>query len=92
MEAIAQRWADQCTFGHDIARNKIDGTSVSGKIKIFYRSIFSDIKVGQNVYVRGGYRQEASVQGELKHAVQLWYDEVRSPILGFNSQDIKPFV
>lgn len=75
LEAIAQRWADQCTFGHDIARNKIDGTSV-----------------GQNVYVRGGYRQEASVQGELKHAVQLWYDEVRSPILGFNSQDIKPFV
>ena len=41
MEAIAQRWADQCTFGHDIARNKIDGTSVSGKIKILYRSIFS---------------------------------------------------
>ena len=28
LEAIAQRWSDQCTFGHDSERNKLDGTSV----------------------------------------------------------------
>ena len=25
---VAQRWADQCTFGHDTSRNKLDGTYV----------------------------------------------------------------
>ena len=29
LEAIAQRWADQCNFGHDTTRDKLDGTSVS---------------------------------------------------------------
>ena len=28
LEAVAQRWADQCTFGHDSTRDKLDGTSV----------------------------------------------------------------
>ena len=28
LEAIAQRWSDQCTSGHDSERNKLDGTSV----------------------------------------------------------------
>merc|ERR1711890_76714 len=28
LEIIAQRWADQCTFGHDSSRNKLDGTYV----------------------------------------------------------------
>ena len=31
LEAIAQRWADQCNFGHDTTRDKLDGTSVSWK-------------------------------------------------------------
>ena len=29
LEAVAQRWADQCTFGHDKKRDKLDGTYVS---------------------------------------------------------------
>ena len=29
LEAIAQRWSDQCTFGHDTTRDKLDGTSVN---------------------------------------------------------------
>ena len=29
LEAVAQRWADQCKFGHDSKREKLDGTYVS---------------------------------------------------------------
>ena len=28
LEAVAQRWADQCKFGHDKKREKLDGTYV----------------------------------------------------------------
>ena len=28
LEAVAQRWSDQCNFGHDSVRDKLDGTSV----------------------------------------------------------------
>merc|ERR1711931_97016 len=28
LEAVAQRWADQCQFGHDSSINKLDGTAV----------------------------------------------------------------
>ena len=29
LETVAQRWADQCTSGHDGERGKLDGTYVS---------------------------------------------------------------
>ena len=29
LETVAQRWADQCNFGHDKKREKLDGTYVS---------------------------------------------------------------
>ena len=28
LEAVAQRWVDQCTVGHDEKRDKLDGTNV----------------------------------------------------------------
>ena len=28
LATVAQMWADQCTFGHDDERNKLDGTYV----------------------------------------------------------------
>merc|ERR1719295_423836 len=36
LEEIAQRWADQCTFGHDKVRTKLDGTSVGQNAYIGY--------------------------------------------------------
>ena len=35
---IAQRWADQCTFGHDKERSKLDGTKVGQNAFIGYSS------------------------------------------------------
>ena len=32
LEAIAQRWADQCQFGHDTNQKKLDGTSVGQNV------------------------------------------------------------
>ena len=29
LETVAQRWADQCRFAHDVKREKLDGTHVS---------------------------------------------------------------
>ena len=34
LEAIAQRWADQCQSGHDINKKKLDGTSVGQNVAL----------------------------------------------------------
>ena len=64
MEEIAQRWADQCTFGHDSVRGKLDGTSVGQNAFIGYSS---------------AQGQEEVIQAAMASPAQSWYDEVTSP-------------
>jgi len=64
LEEIAQRWADQCTFGHDKVRTKLDGTSV-GQNLFMERS-----------YAQG---EESVIQSAMADAAQDWYDEVSKP-------------
>eukprot|EP00092_Neocalanus_flemingeri_P016210 GFUD01017545.1.p1 GENE.GFUD01017545.1~~GFUD01017545.1.p1 ORF type:complete len:219 (-),score=53.51 GFUD01017545.1:68-724(-) len=64
LEDIAQRWADQCTFGHDSVRSKLDGTSVGQNAYIGYSSAQS---------------QEDVIQAAMAGPAQSWYGEVTSP-------------
>ena len=64
LEAVAQRWADQCTFGHDSERAKLDGTYVG------QNAYWGGSTVEQD---------EAAVQGGMATAAQNWYDEVTNP-------------
>jgi len=64
LEAIAQRWADQCEFGHDSVRTKLDGTSVGQNAYIGYSSAAA---------------AEATVQAGMGGPAQNWYDEVTNP-------------
>ena len=64
LEAIAQRWADQCTHGHDSTKGKLDGTYVGQNVAVSSNSQQQD---------------EAAVQGGMTNAAQNWYDEVTDP-------------
>jgi len=64
LEAVAQRWADQCQFGHDSSRNKLDGTAVGQNAYWGGSSVESD---------------ESTVQAGMTDAAQAWYDEVSDP-------------
>merc|ERR1712227_1131541 len=64
LEAIAQRWSDQCTFGHDSERNKLDGTSVGQNA--YWGASTQQVS-------------EADVQAGVNKATQAWYDEVTNP-------------
>jgi len=64
LEQIAQRWADQCTFGHDSVRTKLDGTGVGQNAFIGYSSAQSE---------------EGVVQAAMAGPAQSWYDEVTRP-------------
>merc|ERR1719427_1079418 len=64
LEEIAQRWADQCTFGHDSVRTKLDGTKVGQNAYLGYSSAQSD---------------EASIQAAMDTPAQSWYGEVTDP-------------
>jgi len=64
LEEIAQRWADQCTFGHDSVRTKLDGTKVGQNAYLGYSSAQSD---------------EASIQAAMATPAQSWYGEVTDP-------------
>jgi len=64
LELIAQRWADQCTFGHDSVRTKLDGTQVGQNTFIGYSS---------------AQAEEGVVQAGMAQPAQSWYDEVTNP-------------
>jgi len=64
LEAIAQRWVDQCTFGHDSKRNKLDGTYV-GQNAFFGSTSWEEDQAGLTDKAGG--------------AAQAWYDEVIDP-------------
>lgn len=73
--AIAQRWADQCTFDHDKVRNKEDGTWVGQNA---YERASNQMK-----------DKETLMNEVANEATLAWYNEVESP--GFNSAHINPF-
>jgi len=62
--ASAQRWADQCNFGHDSERSKIDGTRVGQNVFIGWTS---------------DERSYESVMEEIDGGVDSWYNEVKDP-------------
>ena len=64
LAAVAQRWADQCTFGHDDDRNKCDGTYVG-------QNAYSSWNSQQFT--------QAEVMTDAVNSVQAWYDEVADP-------------
>ena len=64
LAAIAQRWADQCKFGHDGDRSKCDGTYVGQNAFSSWNSRESTLE---------------EVMANSANAVQSWYDEVASP-------------
>jgi len=64
LEAVAQRWADQCTFGHDSNRDKLDGTSVGQNA---YMSMSSQVSTAEEV------------MATVDNAVTAWYNEVTNP-------------
>ena len=64
LEEIAQRWADQCSFGHDSERSKLDGTKVGQNVFISYNSA----QMGED-----------SVMAAMASPAQNWYDEVTNP-------------
>lgn len=64
LAAISQRWADQCTFAHDVVRNKADGTRVGQNV--FYSASTNELS-------------ESGVMGSVGAATSSWYDEVHNP-------------
>jgi len=64
LAAVAQRWADQCTFGHDKNRKKLDGTYVGQNAYMASSSQESDLD---------------AIMLKMDKATLAWYNEVVSP-------------
>jgi len=64
LEAIAQRWADQCIFNHDPVRHKQDRTMVG-------QNAYTASGPRKS--------EEDRVQKSMGSTVQAWYDEVKNP-------------
>ena len=47
MEEIAQRWTDQCDFGHDANRRLLDGTYCGQNAASGYGSMNSTVRVSR---------------------------------------------
>jgi len=69
---IAQRWADQCTFGHDGERSKCDGTYVGQNAYAGYTS---------------WEETQDEIMGKVGDAVDAWYNEVENPGFDSSSID-----
>ena len=76
LEAVAQRWADQCTFAHDPSHNLADGTSVGQNLFTYGNSNIQDF---DNI-----------MSDNMVEFVAGWYLEVESP--GFSPDNVNPFV
>jgi len=61
LAAIAQRWADQCTFGHDKNRKKLDGTYVGQNAYMSGTTRQDDL---------------TAIMDKMDKPTQAWYDEV----------------
>ena len=67
LEAIAQRWADQCTFDHDANKKKLDGTSVGQNVAWSFSS---------------NKQSGSGLTSTVIDGVQRWYNEVHDPGFG----------
>jgi len=64
LEKISQRWADQCIFGHDPVRSKLNGTSVG-----------QNAYWGGNT----AEGSEADIKNAVANPTQAWFNEVTNP-------------
>jgi len=64
LQAIAQRWADQCSFAHDDIRNMLDSTYVGQNLWMFFGTKAKTAEEIPNL---------------MADAVNSWFDEVVEP-------------
>ena len=79
MEEIAQRWTDQCDFGHDGNRRLLDGTYCGQNAASGYGSMNSTVRVSRPRNTRNV--RNARITRNTFHPpppCQAWYSEVEN--------------